>query len=110
MATEYKFGGSKREGEVVTRLIISATDDTERREVALGEKVELSDEEHNELKGSYKLTKAGEPDSEEPQGGTSQPETREQQQQAQTAGSGAQHGTAGEEAGSAKPPSTGRKN
>lgn len=64
MATEhYKFGGSKTPGESITTLVLTGSyvnpsdDDVS---VELGGTVELSDEQVEELRKSYKLTKVSE--------------------------------------------------
>jgi hypothetical protein len=81
----YKFGGSKTEGREVSRLILEGSSTNPTRYVDLGGSVELTDEEYERFKGSYKLRKTDDDGGEEQQQGSGAPETKADQQEAQVA-------------------------
>ena len=98
MATTYKFNGSKQSWDKTSRLILegSSGEAEPARYVDKGGTIELSDEEYESLKGSYKLSRVGDeqtPQGEEQKAGSNEPQTPAEQQEAQVA-SGAQHAAA----------------
>jgi len=93
----YKYGGIKpdgdsRKGIVSSRLILEGPSSDPKRSVELGGEVELSDEEYEGLKSRYKFTKVGDSD-----GDNGSADDKDKAGE----GSGAQHASAGAEAGTA---------